>query len=61
MGATYERAMTIIEKLDPVGLTERYEVMKLCTGSVEDSNGRYIVVLSQYNRSLTDSQTDFEK
>ena len=34
-------------RLDPVGSTVRYEVMKLCTGSVEDSNGRYIVVLSQ--------------
>ena len=30
MGATYERAMTITEKLDPVGSTERYEVMQLC-------------------------------
>ena len=34
-------------KLDPVGSTVRYEVMRLCTGSVYDSNGRHLVVLSQ--------------
>ena len=27
-----------IEKLDPVGSTVRYEMMKLCTGSVQDTN-----------------------
>ena len=40
--------MTITEKLDPVGSTERYEVMKLCTGLVKDSNGWYLAVLSHY-------------
>ena len=52
MGATYERPMKIIEKLDPVGLTERYEVMKPCTGLVKDSNGWDLVVLSQYETYL---------
>ena len=28
-------------KLDPVDSTVRYNVLKLCTGSVEDSNGWY--------------------
>ena len=28
-----------LKKLDPFGSTVRYEVMKLCTGSVLDSNG----------------------
>ena len=35
-------------KLGPVGSTVRFKVMKLCTGSVWDSNGWYLVVLSQY-------------
>ena len=35
-------------KLDPVGSTVRYEVMKLCSGSVKDSNGWYLVVMRQY-------------
>ena len=35
------------EKLDPVGSTVRYEVMKLCTRSIKDSNGWYLVALSQ--------------
>ena len=34
-------------KLDPVGSTVSYEVMKLCTGSL-GSNGWYLVVLGQY-------------
>ena len=42
--------MTITEKLDSVGSTERYKVMKLCTGLVKDSNGWDLVVLSQYDR-----------
>ena len=33
-------------KVDPVGLTVRYEMM--FTGSVKDSNSCYLVVLSQY-------------
>ena len=35
-------------QLDPVGSTVRYELMKLCTGSIYDSNIWYLVVLSQY-------------
>ena len=35
-------------KLDPVGSTVRYEVMKMCTGSVKDSNAWYLVVLSHH-------------
>ena len=35
-------------KLDPFGSTVHYEVIKLCTGSVQDSNGWYLAVLSQY-------------
>ena len=34
-------------KLDPVGSTVRYEVMKLCTGALRDNNSLYVVVLSQ--------------
>ena len=37
-----------IAKLDPVGSIVHYEVMRLCTGPVYDSNGWYLVVLSQY-------------
>ena len=36
------------EKLDPVGLTVRHEVMKLCTGSESNSNGWYLVVRVYY-------------
>ena len=36
-------------KLDPAGSTVRYEVMKLCTGSVYDSSGWYFTVLSHYD------------
>ena len=43
------------EKLDPVGLTVRYEMMKLCTGSVKHSNGWYLVVLSQCKVELVNS------
>ena len=39
----------------PKNWTERYEVMKLRTMSVEDSNGRYIVVLNQYKAVLVHS------
>ena len=28
-------------ELDPVGSTVRYEVMKLCAGSIKDSNSWY--------------------
>ena len=35
-------------KLDPVDSTVRQEVMKLCSGSVKDSNGWYFMLLSQY-------------
>ena len=35
-------------KRDPVVSTVRYEAIKLCTGSVQDSNGWYLAVLSQY-------------
>ena len=34
-------------ELDPVGSTVRYEMTKLRTGSVLDSNGWYFVALSQ--------------
>ena len=34
-------------KLGPVDSTVRYKVMKLCTGSVWDSNGWYLVALGQ--------------
>ena len=37
-----------VQKLDPVGSTVRYEMMKLCTGSAKDSSGWYLVVLRQY-------------
>ena len=36
-------------KLAPVGSNVRYEVMKLCTGSVKGRNGWYLVVLSQFD------------
>ena len=53
------------DELDPVGSTVRYEVMKLCTESVWDSNGWYLVVLVQYEevRSLIPDTplTDFER
>ena len=37
----YQRTLkvSIEQELDPVGSTVRYEVMKLCPGSVLDSNG----------------------
>ena len=41
-------------KLDPDGSTVRYEVMKLCTGSL-GSNGWYLVVLVQYRAVPVDS------
>ena len=44
----FKHKESIIKELDPVGSTVRYEIMKLCTGSVKDSNGRYLMVLSQY-------------
>ena len=37
-----------LKVLDPVSSTGRYEVMKLCTGSVQDSNGWYLVVLGHF-------------
>ena len=33
------------QKLDPVGSTVRYEMMKLCTGSVQDTMRRYQLVI----------------
>ena len=36
-------------KLDQVGSNVHYKVMKLCTGSVKDRNGWYLVVLSQFD------------
>ena len=38
----------ISRKLDPLGSTVRYEMMKLCTGSELDSNSWYLAVLSHY-------------
>ena len=35
-------------KLDPVGSTVRYEVMKLFTRSVQETNGSYLMELSHY-------------
>ena len=36
-------------KLDPIVSTVRYEAMKLCTRSVQDSNNDWhLVVMSQY-------------
>ena len=36
-------------KLDPVSSTVRHEVMNLCcSGSVQDSNGCYLMVMSQF-------------
>ena len=42
-------------KLDPVGSTVRYEMMKLCTGSVWYSKCCYLVVLSRYKVALDNS------
>ena len=36
------------DELDPVGSTVCYEVRKLCCGSVSNSNGWYMAVLSHY-------------
>ena len=41
------RKKTHSYQLDPVGSTVRYEMMKQCSGSVQGSNGWYLVVLSQ--------------
>ena len=38
-------------KLDPVGSTVRYEMMKLCTGSVQDTMRRWQLVLD-YTESV---------
>ena len=34
-----------MRKLDPVGSTVRYEMMKLCTGSVQDTMRRWQLVI----------------
>ena len=39
-------------KQDPVVSTVRYEVMKLCPGSVQGDNDWYLAVLSQHNAVL---------
>ena len=44
----HKNKTTNTPKLDPVGSTVRYEVMKLCIRSVWESNGWYLVVPSQY-------------
>ena len=42
-------------KLDPVGSTVHYEVMKLCTGQYRTAmHGWYFVVLSQYEAIIDD-------
>ena len=46
LGQTMSRT-SLVEQLDPVGSTVRYDMMNLCTLSVLDSNGCYFVVLSQ--------------
>ena len=46
LGQTMSRT-SLVEQLDPVGSTVRYDMMNLCTLSVLDSNGSYFVVLSQ--------------
>ena len=38
-----------------MGSTVCYEMMKLCTGSVQHSNGWYLVVLNQYKVVLVNS------
>ena len=40
------------EKLDPVGSTVRYELMKLCAGSIKDSNSWDLVVLIKYKACM---------
>ena len=37
--------LPLAQKLDPVGSTVRYEVMKLCTGSVYDIMRRWQLVI----------------
>ena len=53
------------DELDPVGSAVRFEVVKLFTASVWDSNGWYLVVLVQYEevRSLIPDTplADFER
>ena len=41
-------------KLDPVGSTVRYEMMKLCTGSAKDTIAmrRWQLVIDEYTRSV---------
>ena len=39
------KPVTNCDKLDPVGSTVRYEMMKLCTGSVLDTMSRWQLVL----------------
>ena len=48
MGSNFSDVFKTVQILDPVGSTVRYEMMKLCTGSVKDSGGWYLVVLRQY-------------
>ena len=44
-------------ELDPVGSTVRYEMVKLCTGSVQHINDWNLVVLTPISHRLTDRQT----
>ena len=44
-------------ELDPVGSTVRYEMVKLCTGSVQHINDWTLVVLTLIPHRLTDRQT----
>ena len=44
-------------ELDPVGSSVRYEMMKLCTGSVQHINDWNLVVLTLIPHRLTDRQT----
>ena len=39
-------------KLDPVGATVRYEMMKLCTGSAKDAMRRWQLVIDDDTRSV---------
>ena len=44
-------------ELDAVGSTVRYEMVKLCTGSVQHINDWNLVVLTPIPCRLTDRQT----
>ena len=44
-------------ELDPVGSTVRYEMVKLCTGSVQHINDWNFLVLTPISNRFTDRQT----